>query len=39
MLLSSIHLQYAITWYALALALVVIYVLYHLKLDDEGKAG
>ncbi len=37
--LRNDHLQYAITWYALALALVVIYVLYHLKLDDEGKAG
>ncbi len=27
--LRNQHLQYAITWYALALALVVIYVLYH----------
>jgi surfeit locus 1 family protein len=27
--LPNDHLQYAITWYALALALIVIYVLYH----------
>ena len=35
--LRNDHLQYAITWYSLALALVVIYVLYHRKLEDEGK--
>jgi surfeit locus 1 family protein len=35
--LRNDHLQYAITWYALAVALAVIYVLYHLKLDDEAK--
>ncbi|MBM3532368.1 MAG: SURF1 family protein [Alphaproteobacteria bacterium] len=35
--LRNDHLQYAITWYALAIALVVIYVLYHLKLEREGK--
>ncbi|HNB27870.1 MAG TPA: SURF1 family cytochrome oxidase biogenesis protein, partial [Alphaproteobacteria bacterium] len=29
------HLQYAITWGLLAAALVVIYVLYHLKLQRE----
>jgi surfeit locus 1 family protein len=29
--LPNDHLQYAITWYALALALAVIYVLYHRK--------
>ena len=27
--LPNNHLQYAITWYALAVALIVIYVLYH----------
>ena len=31
------HLQYAITWGLLALALAVIYVLYHLKLERERK--
>lgn len=35
--LRNDHLQYAITWYALALILAVIYVLFHLKPDDEGK--
>ena len=35
--LRNDHLQYAITWYALAVALVVIYVLFHLKLVDENK--
>ncbi len=35
--LRNDHLQYAITWYALALALMVIYVLYHLKLDDKPR--
>jgi surfeit locus 1 family protein len=29
--LRNDHLQYAITWYSLALALAVIYVIYHLK--------
>ena len=29
LLLPNDHLQYAITWYALAAALVVIYVVYH----------
>jgi surfeit locus 1 family protein len=31
------HLQYAITWGLLAIALAVIYVLYHLKLERERK--
>jgi surfeit locus 1 family protein len=31
------HLQYAITWGLLALALAVIYVVYHLKLERERK--
>ncbi|WP_284735544.1 SURF1 family protein [Dongia deserti] len=31
------HLQYAITWGLLAVALAVIYVLYHLKLERERK--
>jgi surfeit locus 1 family protein len=36
--LRNDHLQYAITWYSLAVALVVIYVLYHLKKpEDEAK--
>lgn len=29
------HLQYAITWYSLAVALVVIYVVYHLRKPDR----
>jgi surfeit locus 1 family protein len=29
--LPNDHLQYAITWFSLAIALVVIYVLYHRK--------
>lgn len=33
--LPNDHLQYAITWGLLALALIVIYVLYHLKLQRE----
>lgn len=33
--LRNDHLQYAITWYSLAIALVVIYVLFHLKLERE----
>jgi surfeit locus 1 family protein len=33
------HLQYAITWYALALALVTIYVLYHTRRGDPEKPG
>ncbi len=37
--LRNDHLQYAITWDVLALALVVIDVLYHLKPDDGDKAG
>jgi surfeit locus 1 family protein len=32
------HLQYAITWFSLALALAVIYVLYHRRGPDEGAA-
>ncbi|MSP48066.1 MAG: SURF1 family protein [Alphaproteobacteria bacterium] len=35
--LRNDHLQYAVTWFALAVALVVIYVLYHLKPADESK--
>lgn len=37
--LPNDHLQYAITWGLLALALAVIYVLYHLKLERERKPG
>ncbi len=35
--LPNDHLQYAITWGLLALALAVIYVLYHLKLGRERR--
>ena len=35
--LPNDHLQYAITWGLLALALAVIYVLYHLKLERERR--
>jgi surfeit locus 1 family protein len=34
--LPNDHLQYAITWYALAVALAVIYVLYHRKPRSAG---
>jgi surfeit locus 1 family protein len=34
--LRNEHLQYAITWFSLAIALVVIYVLFHLKQDGEA---
>jgi surfeit locus 1 family protein len=37
--LRNDHLQYAITWYSLAIALVVIYVLFHLKLEREKEAS
>ena len=37
--LPNDHLQYAITWGLLAVALAVIYVLYHLKLERERKPG
>jgi surfeit locus 1 family protein len=33
--LRNDHLQYAITWFSLAIALVVIYVLYHRSLEKE----
>ena len=32
------HLQYAITWYSLALGLLVIYVIYHRKIAAEDKS-
>jgi surfeit locus 1 family protein len=34
--LPNDHLQYAITWYALAIALAVIYVAYHWRRPDEA---
>ncbi len=37
--LPNHHLQYAITWYLLALSLVVIFVIYHRKRAAEGEAG
>jgi len=36
--LPNDHLQYAITWFCLAIALVVIYVLYHRQLADKAAA-
>jgi surfeit locus 1 family protein len=35
--LPNDHLQYAITWFSLAIALSVIYVLYHRQQDKEAK--
>jgi len=35
--LPNDHLQYAITWFSLAIALSVIYVLYHRQKDRESK--
>ena len=35
--LPNDHLQYAITWYILAVALAVIYVVYHLKLGKVAE--
>ncbi|MEA2781119.1 MAG: surfeit locus 1 family protein [Rhodospirillaceae bacterium] len=37
--LPNDHLQYAITWFSLAGALIVIYVLYHRGLARDEKAG
>jgi len=34
--LPNNHLQYALTWYALAVALIVIYVLYHRRSPSEA---
>jgi surfeit locus 1 family protein len=34
--LPNDHLQYAITWALLAIALAAVYVIYHLKLEREG---
>lgn len=36
--LRNDHLMYAVTWFGLALALAVIYVVYHLQLDKGPKA-
>lgn len=33
--LPNDHLQYALTWFALAIALLVIYLVYHLRRDSE----
>jgi len=35
--LPNDHLQYAITWYALAVALIVIYVLYHRRISSADE--
>jgi surfeit locus 1 family protein len=35
--LPNDHLQYAITWFSLAIALSVIYILYHRQRDKEAK--
>ncbi len=37
--LPNDHLQYALTWFALALSLAVIYVIYHLRSDTDGDAS
>jgi surfeit locus 1 family protein len=37
--LPNDHLQYAITWFALAVILAVIYVIYHRRPEDEAKDG
>jgi surfeit locus 1 family protein len=37
--LPNDHLQYAVTWFTLALALAVIYVVYHLRRDTDGDAS
>jgi surfeit locus 1 family protein len=34
--LPNDHLQYAITWFALAVAMVVVYVVYHRQSDNRG---
>jgi surfeit locus 1 family protein len=36
--LPNDHLQYAITWFTLALSLAVIYVVYHLRCDTDEEA-
>lgn len=36
--LPNNHLQYALIWYSFAVSLLVIYVLYHLKLERERQA-
>lgn len=37
--LPNDHLQYAITWFTLALSLAVIYVVYHLRRDTDEEAS
>jgi surfeit locus 1 family protein len=37
--LPNDHLQYALTWFALALSLTVIYVIYHLRSETDGDAS
>ena len=37
--LPNDHLTYALTWFALALSLAVIYVIYHLRSDTDGDAS
>jgi surfeit locus 1 family protein len=37
--LRNDHLQYAITWFALAAALAAIYVLYHRRRAGDGGTG
>ena len=33
--LPNNHLQYAITWYSLALSLIVVFVIYHRRPEDD----
>ncbi|MGD1876586.1 MAG: SURF1 family protein [Kiloniellaceae bacterium] len=37
--LKNDHLEYAITWYSFAVILMVIYVLFHYRREDERDAG
>ena len=37
--LPNDHLQYAITWFSLALALIVIYIVYSTRRPDDGEQG
>jgi len=37
--LKNDHLEYAITWYSFAVILLVIYVLFHYRREDEGADG
>jgi surfeit locus 1 family protein len=38
-MISNNHLQYAFTWFSFAVVLLVIYVLYHTKKQDDPDVG